>query len=378
MKVFKRIVAVLVLTSVLFFLVFSGLEKLEMMRLKALYHDPIFDKVLSKDITLDDLKAMRAKRESLVENPTEEDIAIMKADIDEFRKRYEANNVCRDWVSSMFMSRYGYKSKYREAIKPLVEELALQEDMFALSVYDLRQGNTWLAKKDAAHKGELNNMANEGWFLATGFNRPRDEALGERYLIETANRGSYKGQYYLILYYYRNNYRDKLCAASKEGYERYGLEIFAFEIKKDLPMMEYIQNNCHVFSGKEYTSDEMRFEYLLDIKTDESKLVQAMIMSNTGRYAEARALFEALENNEDQKIRANAQLCLSRMYHFGGGVGKDESLAEIYANRAFDNGSTGATIYREWSNNNHVLIRLPEQLLWTDYNCVYGGCYYQE
>jgi hypothetical protein len=55
-------------------------------------------------------------------------------------------------------------------------------------------------------------------------------------------------------------------------YKRYGLEIFAF--KKYQPMMEYIQNNCHIFSDKEYTSEEMKLDYLKDIETDESKLMR--------------------------------------------------------------------------------------------------------
>ncbi|MDR2401723.1 MAG: hypothetical protein LBD73_08760 [Deferribacteraceae bacterium] len=49
---------------------------------------------MPKEPTLDELRAIRAKREPFAENPTEEDIAIMKADIDEYRKRYEANTVC--------------------------------------------------------------------------------------------------------------------------------------------------------------------------------------------------------------------------------------------------------------------------------------------
>jgi TPR repeat protein len=340
-------------------------------------YSPLFDQVMPKQPTLSDLKAIRASREPLVTNPTEEDIAIMQADIDEFRKRYEANNVCNEWVRIAFKRRYNYYSKYREAIKPLIEELAQAGDMFALSLNSLRTGNTWLAGQEAARRGELNHMASEGWFLATGFNRPRDEVLGERYLKEAAERGSYSGHYMLIAYYYRYKYLDRLCPAAKEAYERYGLEIFSYEIDKATAVIEYIQNNCRVFSDKEYTSEEMKFEYLKDIDTDESRLVQAMVLSNMGRYDEAKAMFEALEGNADQKIRANAQLCLSRMYYYGGGVKKDEALANLYANKAYDNGSFGAFIYDKLGKGDNVQIPMPKQLLLTEYDCVLANCYYQ-
>jgi TPR repeat protein len=85
-------------------------------------------------------------------------------------------------------------------------------------------------------------------------------------------------------------------------------------------------------------------------------------------------MFEDLENNEDQKIQASAQFCLSRMYHYGRGVEKDEELADIYADKAFANGHSGASIYRENDNDIHVLDRMPKQLIITDYNCMYG-CY---
>jgi TPR repeat protein len=96
-----------------------------------------------------------------------------------------------------------------------------------------------------------------------------------------------------------------------------------------------------------------------------------MILSNTGAYDTVRVMFEEMENNKDQKIRANAQLCLSRMYHYGKGVEKDEALADLYANKAFSNGNSEAMIYRERDINIHTPDRLPEQLIITDYNCSY-------
>ncbi|MDR1092388.1 MAG: hypothetical protein LBL79_15070 [Prevotella sp.] len=74
------IAAVLVvLAPVSLFFVFSGLKQLEKLPYRPPYHDPIFDKVLPKEPTLADLKAIRAMREPLVENPTEEDIAVRGA-----------------------------------------------------------------------------------------------------------------------------------------------------------------------------------------------------------------------------------------------------------------------------------------------------------
>lgn len=370
--IFKKLVWVVLLVVVVVFFKYYGFES------KSPYHDPIFDKVMPKEPTLDELKAIRARREPLVENPTEEDIAIMRADIDEYRKRYEVNVVCKDKVSRTFEIKYGYYSKYREAIKPLIEELALNGDMFALSTNSLRVGNTWFAAQEAAHKGELTHRASEGWFLATGFNRARDKVLGEKYMMDAANRGGYSGYKLLIRYYYSYKYVSKLCITTNEAYKRYGLEIFSYEIKKEPSMMEYIQNNCHVFSDKDYTSEEMKFEYLKDIDTDESRLMQAMIMSNVGRYAEAKTIFEALEDHADQKIRANAQLCLSRMYYYGDGVGKDKTLADLYADKAFDNGSYGAKEYPNLGKHWPRQIIMPSQLILTDYNCVYGACFYHD
>jgi hypothetical protein len=157
------------------------------------YHDPIFDKVLPKDLSIADLKAARSKWEPLVTNPTEDDIAFMKADIEEYRARYEANNVCKDVIRDIFQSKYGYGSRYREAIKPLIDELAAQGDMFTLSTNSLRSGNVFLARQEAARLGEITHMVSEGWFEATGFNRPRDKELGERYLTEAADRGVIQG-----------------------------------------------------------------------------------------------------------------------------------------------------------------------------------------
>jgi hypothetical protein len=375
MKSSKPIIAavvVTVLTPLLLLFLFVGLKRLEKLPFKPSYHDPIFDKVMPKDYSLADLKASMARQEPLVTNPTEEDIAIMKADIDEFRKRYEANDICNDWVNTMFRFKYDYHNKYRESIKPLIEELAAKDDMFALSLSLLRDKKD--ASEEAARKGELNNLASQGWFEATGFNRPMNSALGEKYLKEAAERGSYKGNMFLVGYYYRYKHLDKLCVATKNAYERYGLEIFYYEIHRNTAMLEYIQNNCHIFSDKDYTSEEMKFDYLKDIDTAESRLVQGFVMSNTGRYTEAKAVFEALENHEDQKIRANAQLCLSRMYYFGGGVAKDEYLADLYRKKAFDNGSYGAVAYKE-SDKGYPYTQLPKQLLRTDYGCIYGNCY---
>ncbi|MDR1092387.1 MAG: hypothetical protein LBL79_15065 [Prevotella sp.] len=217
-------------------------------------------------------------------------------------------------------------------------------------------------------------MANEGWFLATGFNRPRDEELGERYLTEAASRGGYDAHYFLIEYYYRYKYLDKLCIAAKDAYKSFGLEVFSFNIKNNPKMIEYIQNNCQVFSDKNYTSEEMKFDYLKDIDTDESRLMRAMILSNTGVYDEAKAMFEELEKNEDQKIRANAQLCLSRMYYYGGGARKDENLSAYYGDKAFDNGSYTSKIYMMLGKGIHYEQPLPTQKLITDYACVIG-CY---
>jgi hypothetical protein len=367
--IFKKLIwVVLVVVAVVFF-------KYHVFEAKSPYHDPIFDQVIPKDYSLADLKRSRSRWEPLVTNPTEEDIAIMKADIDEYRKRYEANIVCKDRIPDIFQRKYGYRSRYREAIKPLIDELVAQGDMFALAVNNLRSGDTYLAKREAARLGELTHMVSEGWFEATGFNRPRNKELGEEYLTEAVARGSYSGSLHLIEYYYRYKYLDELCPASKEAYQRFGLEVFSFNIKKNPKMMEYIQNNCRIFSDKEYTSEEMKFDYLKDIDTDESRLMQAMIMSNTGRYDEAKVVFEALENNEDQKIRTNAQLCLSRMYHYGKGVKKSNELADLYANKAFDNGHSGALVYRELDVDIHTPDRMPKQLIITDYNCAFGGCY---
>jgi hypothetical protein len=334
-----------IIAAVLAALAFIGLKQLEKLPYRPPYHDPIFDKVLPKEPTLADLKAIRARREPLVENPTEEDIAFLKADIAEYRARYEANIVCKARITDFFTSKYDYYSKYREAIKPLIDELAAQGDMFALSASRLRSGNTWLIGQEVARLGEITHMASEGWFLATGFMTPRDAVLGEKYLTEAADRGSYSAHKFLVEYYHRYKYLDKLCLAAKDAYKSFGLEVFQFNIQKNHKMMEYIQNNCHVFSDKEYTSEEMKFNYLRDIDTDESRLMQAMILSNTGVYDMAKAMFEELENNKDQKIRANAQLCLSRMYYNGAGVGKDESLATYYGDKAFNNGSYTSKIY---------------------------------
>jgi TPR repeat protein len=368
----------IILVPVSLFFVFSGLKQLEKLPYRPPYHDPIFDKVLPKDLSIADLKAARAKWEPLVENPTEEDIAFMKADIEEYRARYEANNVCKDVIRDIFQSKYGYGSRYREAIKPLIDELAAQGDMFALSTDSLRSGNAWLLGQEAARLGEITHMVSEGWLLATGFNRPRDEELGERYLTEAVERGNYAGSLHLIEYYYRYKYLDKLCPAAKDAYKRFGFEIFQFYIQQNIEMMEYIQNNCRVFSDKEYTLEEMKFDYLKDIDTDESRLMRAMILSNTGVYDAAKAMFEELENNGDQKIQANAQFCLSRMYHYGRGVEKDEELADIYADKAFANGHSGAMVYREREKDIGALERLPEQLIITDYDCRYGACYSKE
>jgi TPR repeat protein len=374
------VVVISVLTPLLLVFALASLrqleKRLEKLPFKPSYHDPIFDKVMPKDYSLADLKASMTKWEPLVTNPTEEDIAIMKADIEEYRARYEANIVCKDKIRDMFQRKYDYRSKYREAIKPLIDELAAQGDMFALATNGLRSGNIYLARREAAQLGEITHMVSEGWFEATGFNRPRNRELGEKYLTEAAERGSYSGYWHLIEYNYRYKYLDKLCFAAKGAYQRFGLEVFLFNIQKNSEMMEYIQNNCHVFSDKNYTSEEMKFDYLKDIDTDESRLQQAMILSNTGDYDTAKAMFEKLEVNEDQKIRANAQLCLSRMYHYGKGVDKNEELADIYANKAFNNGHVGAMMYREWDNNIFVQYKIPEQLIITDYDCVYGSCYF--
>jgi TPR repeat protein len=104
--------------------------------------------------------------------------------------------------------------------------------------------------------------------------------------------------------------------------------------------------------------------------------MQAMILSSTGVYDEAKAMFEELENNKDQKIRANAQLCLSRMYHYGKGVEKNKKLADAYAYKAFDNGHSGALIYREREINVYAPDKVPEPLILTDYDCIYCSCYF--
>jgi hypothetical protein len=64
------------------------------------------------------------------------------------------------------------------------------------------------------------------------------------------------------------------------------------------------------------------------------------------------------------------------MYHYGKGVGKNEELADIYANKAFSNGHSGAMVYRERDKDIGALNKMPKQLILTDYDCIYGACYF--
>ena len=302
----------------------------------------------------------------------DETIEKVRADIDEWRKRYEYNVRQQEHILFTFRSVYSMNSSPEAwAAREILIENAAKGDMFALANYSFRAQGEGRAKREqylleAVEAGELEAMTDYGWdVIGSGYYRGPKAEEGLTYLRKASAAGGSRAKSYICLFYarYKPDDIENLCAAAADAYKSYSFEPFLRFTKED---RHVIQNTCQTFSNKQYTVEGLVDDWVFDVDTDDARYLQAKKISRRDPE-QGKKLLEELAQSENINISANSLASLGLMYYREyekGGADKRE-LAYKYVEQALEKGNTCA--YRLVKKER----KLPPGLLITDY----AGCF---